>query len=158
MERPITLLTILLALQVAHAQQVISSSGGEFTSPDIRFSYTIGEPVHETVNAANTTLTQGFEQPWADISTTDQEIISDGSTITVYPNPVRHILNVAYSGTPTHDTFELRDAEGRLVERGRVQDQITELNMARYSSGLYLLHLTSTAGTPDRTFRIQTTR
>jgi len=67
----------------AKAQQVIAPAGGYFQSDNLLLSFTLGEPVIETFQNDELTLTQGFQQPynfylqqilnipagWSDVST-----------------------------------------------------------------------------------------
>jgi len=58
------LFLLLLQINLAQAQQVIASAGGYFQSENLSLSFTLGEPVIETFQNAELTLTQGFQQPY----------------------------------------------------------------------------------------------
>ncbi len=53
----------------ALAQQTIGAAGAHYAGTQVQLSANIGEPVVATVSGTAATLTQGFEQPWADVST-----------------------------------------------------------------------------------------
>lgn len=156
--RTISLLIPLLAAAGGTAQsvspEVFSTAGGHGSAGDDQISWTIGEPVTATVAAGANTLTQGFQQPWADISTGEDGVIANGPSITVYPNPTRHILNLVYDEVPGKDRFELRDAEGRLVHTDRVVATQTVLDMETYATGMYVLRLFGADENVLRTFKI----
>ncbi len=138
------------------AQQVICSSGTQVVQNGLgSITYTIGEPVFTTNGDATTVLTQGFEQPWADVSTDATDGVTEDEGISVFPNPTRHILHVMFKGERRHDGYELSDAQGRVLERGRLNDQDNTMDMSTYAAGQYLLRIT---GRDTRTFRIHTTR
>lgn len=141
--RMIPLLIPLLGGSAALAQsaspEVVSAAGGAHANANASISYTIGQPVFETVAAGGNTLTQGFQQPWADVSTEVPATAAAG--ISVYPNPTRHIMHVVYPGVTQGQRYELRDADGRLVLTDRIQRQDTELDLSTYATGLYTLRL-----------------
>ncbi len=156
--RSLSVLIPLLAAAGGVAQSVtpdvLSASGGHGNSGEQQISWTIGEPVITTATSGANTLTQGFQQPWVDISTDEEETIASGPGIAVYPNPTRHLLNVVYDGSPGNDRFELHDASGRIVQGDRVTSTHTVLNMEHYASGMYMLRLLGSDDSVLRTFKI----
>lgn len=143
---------------LCRAQQVVAGGGGHHANAANAITYTIGEPVIATVSAAGSTLTQGFNQPWADIGTLVDDLHGDGPAINVYPNPVRHTLHIALD-TPTEgQRYSLHDAAGRLVTDGRISSTITDIDMEPYSSGSYFLRVLGPADSNERTFQINVTR
>lgn len=139
------------------AQSVVAGAGGEHLNGNTQITYTIGEPITATVSAGGYTLTQGFQQPWADIGTLIGEADSDLPGITVYPNPVRHTLHIALD-TPTEDQhYSLHDAAGRMVTEGRITGTRTDLDMEPYSSGGYVLRVFGANATVMKAFKISVT-
>lgn len=138
------------------AQQVVCAAGQEHANADRSITYTLGEPVNTTVAGASATLTQGFNQPWAMITSAVEE--TAGEVILVYPNPTRHEL---YVNNPAHregDRFRLLNAAGALVLDGDATGRITTLDMEGYATGGYLLQLYSPEKKTLRTFKISVTR
>lgn len=140
------------------AQTVVASQGAEYTDADWHITQTIGEPVTVTAGDGTTQLTQGFEQPWADVGTTVDDVAATMPDVSVYPNPVRHVLNIAFPVVPTEMRYELFDALGRSVQRDQVRGTLTELDMERFASGGYVLRLIGVNGTAMRSFKINVTQ
>ena len=138
--------------------QVFSTSGGEGTSGTSRLTWTIGEPMIETISSGGPTLTQGFQQPWADIHTDVPLATEPGSGIAVYPNPTRHFVHVVYAEAPLGDRYELRNALGQLLMQDRVQGSTTDLDMTDLASGSYYLRLLNDQNSTKKTFTINVTR
>jgi len=157
---PITILLLAsgTCLGQSTSPQVLSTAGGEGTSGTSRMSWTIGEPVIETVTAGGHTLTQGFQQPWVDIVTDVTMGTETGSGIIVFPNPTRHIVHVVYDEAPLRDRYELRNALGQLLMQDRVQGSTTDLDMTKLSSGSYYLRLLDDQNSTKKTFTINVTR
>jgi len=152
----ILLLLALGAPLSTFAQQVIASGGGDYTSPTNAMSVTIGEPIIATVSGPANTLTQGFQQPWVDITISVEDVV-DGPMINVYPNPVRHILNIALDDPSRAERYMLFDAAGRQVKDGRISSTITELDMETYASGGYILRVINADQRDVKTFKISVT-
>ncbi len=146
----------LLWCTASHAQQVICSSGTQLVEATVgSITYTIGEPVFATVAGSANVLTQGFEQPWSDVSTSVAFAPEEAPGITVFPNPTRHLLHVVFTGERTGDRYELLDAAGRLLQSGQLSAQDDLLDMTPFAAGQYLLRV---SGIDTHTFRIHTTR
>lgn len=138
------LLLVLLPLAApiaGTAQTVVSGGGGHHADAATRITYTIGEPVIATAGANNVVLTQGFHQPWADITTMVEDSPANTIVINVYPNPVSHTLHIACEGDADAQQYFLHDAAGRLVNEGRITSAITDLDMEAYASGGYILRV-----------------
>lgn len=138
------------------AQQVVCAAGQEHANGTRSITWTLGEPVNTTVDGASATLTQGFNQPWAMITSAVEESAEDN--ILVYPNPTRHEL---YVNNPAHrdgDHFQLLNAAGALVLDGNATERITTLDLEGYATGGYLLQLYSPEKKTLRTFKISVTR
>jgi len=57
----------------AQAQQLISTAGSSFVSKDISLSWSIGEPITETMSVKDWYFTQGFQQ--SNITTSSVEML-----------------------------------------------------------------------------------
>ncbi len=153
--RCLPLAAVLLAVPlVAGAQDVIASGGGEGSGGNHSMSWTIGQPVIKTVAAGGSTLTQGFQQPWADVTAVVDEHGSATLLIRAYPNPADHILNVDMPGTQGQYRLELLDAAGQLVLQAASVGEHTQLDLADQGVGLYFLRALDAEGMPVRTFKI----
>lgn len=149
-------LTATLAL-VAHglfAQQVIGAAGSQLDGAAISIAYSIGEPVTTTASAGSAILTQGFEQPWADVSTVIAPTGEDNSAITIYPNPVREELNIALGRIAKSERFDLYDAEGKLVRTGTIISDRSIIDMNDVASGSYALRIVHVDATVLGTYKI----
>jgi len=76
------------------SQEVVSSAGETQTIPGIEISWTIGEPVIETVSSGSSVLTQGFHQTKLTVTTIDELLFSD-LELKVYPNPTSEFVIIS---------------------------------------------------------------
>ena len=157
MKHILALLLVFAGPGGAHAQSVVATNGAEYSSGAWNITQTIGEPVIATVGNGTAQLTQGFEQPWADVLTAVDDVPATLPDVNVYPNPVRHVLDLAFGALPVDTRYELFDALGRSLLRGRVSGMLTEIDMERYASGGYLLRVTGANYATMRSFKINVT-
>ncbi len=136
------------------AQQTIGAAGAHYAGTAVQISTSIGEPVVTTVSGTATTLTQGFEQPWVDVSTVLPAPEESGDQVVVYPNPTRHELFVTLGRTARGERYRLIDAAGRLVTSGLIEADTQRIDVEGIASGNYQLVLNSKEGSPIGAFRI----
>lgn len=136
------------------AQNTVGASGGSGTTASGTVSWTVGQPVTSTVTDGEHTLTQGFQQPWAEVGTGVEENTTTASDIRVYPNPTRHLLNVEMPGANEKNELQLLDATGRIVLQAPATGDRTELDLHDYGTGNYFLRIWNAEGDLTRTFKI----
>lgn len=149
------LVAAMLALPLmAEAQQVAASGGGEGSGGGHRMSWTIGQPVIKTVGTGDRELTQGFQQPWAEVVTVVGEHTGNAMGIRAYPNPADHVLNVEMAAATDPMRLELLDASGRLVLQAPSTGALTHLDLTGQSTGHYILRALNAEGIPAGIFKI----
>ena len=132
--KALSTLVLFCLFNTAYAQQVIASAGGD--------NFTIGEVVTSSLSNSNSTLTQGFHQPYFGIVSI-VEYTDIG--INVFPNPTqgfvqivpqedinarvllfdsrgRVLINQAITGESTIDLTGFRQGEYSIIIRN--QDQV----------------------------------
>ena len=98
-----TILAVLLAwrgqacIGQVIAPEIISSSGGSYSSSNGSLSWTIGEPITATENTGNYYLTQGFQQPSTIVVTAINNPATQTS-VSVYPNPFTSSIYINRDG------------------------------------------------------------
>lgn len=135
--------------------QVLANQGNSSTIDGISLSWTIGEPIIETVENSQVILNQGFHQ--AVFNTTlniDQENIS---SLAFWPNPVSNLLNINIeSSEDSILSFSLFEVSGRFIKKKvlRITEPNIFINVSDLSSGIYMLHVTSSTGSINQTHKI----
>lgn len=119
------------------AQQIISSAAGDANG----ISWTIGEPVTETIITGDAMLTQGFN-PAAIYSPVNLEIIHQEPGLVIFPNPVIDILNIACVDSQEF-TWQLVNLLGQKIITGQSGTGNATVDMTAYPVGNYLLTVTS---------------
>lgn len=126
---------------------ILSSAGGEGKSSTIMLAWTIGEPAVTTVSSSDMILTQGFHQPVVMVNSQNPVIVKEeikGLKINIAPNPVQSTLKlriVSAANARVEIHLSTLDGKSLLHRISNGTDVTTDINMAGYISGLYLLRL-----------------
>lgn len=147
-------IALLHTAATTNAQTVIGSAGGSSVAGGNGISWTIGEPVTRTAQGGDAILTQGFQQPWADVSTAIAEEAFNPADWRVYPNPADHILYVETTAADVHRLLDLLDAAGRSTLRVHMPGNRTELDLSGLSAGSYFLRISGEQEQDTHTYQI----
>ena len=124
---------------------VLSNQGGYSSLSGGSVAWTIGEPVSETYTTATKITTMGFHQPELGMATLIAEQGNDQS-ILVYPNPVKDVLTINFSGLKSGNyKLELVDDLGKLIFKSEAaiteNNQIYNLKVNEVAAGNYFLRV-----------------
>jgi hypothetical protein len=61
----------------------------------------------------------------------------------VFPNPVKDVLNIALPPGSDFRDYELTNMKGRLIQSGKLKEHETQIRIAGYEKGIFLLKLIS---------------
>jgi hypothetical protein len=120
------------------SQTVVATAGNEMLTPDLAFSYTIGEPC--VLYYLNTTpiVTEGFQQNTMLISGLGETPAS--TNLSVFPNPFGQSFTLSFNGLVDAYEFVITDALGRIVNvLTNCTGSSCIVDMNGLPSGVYLL-------------------
>jgi len=138
MKRHYLLLILPLFSLNASAQMLVGTAGGVQQGDNVQLSYSVGEPVIETLNGA-VVLTQGFQQVEA-ITTDIPEGVND-LEFTLYPNPCVDQLFLSVE-EPGSFELEIFDMQGRIVLYQQTGfSTLNVLDVNPLTSGSYVLRI-----------------
>lgn len=145
-------LTCLLSVSlfILNAQDLISTGGDFFQMESGSISFTIGEPVIETLVTSGHSLTQGFQQSQREIITAANEL--DDISINIYPNPTVDNVRIELS-EQRFLKYQLFDLNGLLLQQDNISHIQTTLSLANYYPSIYILKLTD-SNLGSKTFQI----
>jgi hypothetical protein len=122
------------------SQEVVSSQGDSYISPNVVLDFTIGEVVINTEVQGAYILSQGFHQPnWDFVGIENHDPNYDA---TVFPNPTSDLLNIRAS-IFDNVSYTLYDAKGKLVVQNNLSSEQTQIQVGQLGSGLYSLILSN---------------
>lgn len=134
----------------SNAQDLISTAGDFFKKPSGSISFTIGEPIIETVGDDNHILTQGFQQAERPVMTDISNL--DDVEITVFPNPTSDIIKIEIS-EQRDLKYCLFDLSGASLQEGELSMVNTTLSLTKYLPSVYILKIYGT-NLANKTFQI----
>jgi len=133
---------------------VVTTAGGFYTNSAGSLSWTLGEPVSETVSDTGNTLTQGFQQGSYSVISVVDELAQPAMEISVYPNPVSSLLNIkSDSSDPFHSV--VLDMQGNIVNEQSFEDGQGQIDLRKLSDAIYLLEVFDMDGSRIKVFKIQ---
>jgi len=143
----ISIVGLILILQIntgyAQPQQVMATSGGQFTGKATQVSYTLGETAIQTMQGKILILTQGFHQPNLWVTAID-EIKGLTFKIQAYPNPVTDFINLTTdSDLPSGSSWQLLDIGSRLLNSGQIVGITTQISFEQLVPAVYILKVNS---------------
>lgn len=135
------------------AQAVVAPAGHYHESGQMSMSWTLGEPMIETLVSADIVLTQGFQQPVLEVSTTTNEPGLDFQ-ITAFPNPTRGHTNISTNLLQAESLiYSVYDLQGRFITGNPLDGPQTRIAFNNYDPGIYFIRIIQDEK-PVKTFKI----
>jgi len=146
-------------------QVLVTAASVEPVKDGISYQQTVGETAVEITLPDIYILTQGFQQPRF-IPPTDYPV-REGNGVDFFPNPVTddaekpNIFNIRMFGVlGRHYYIIITNLPGAVMyttdlEFSPEHDVIHEINLERYSDGIYVARVWSADGVIDRSFKIE---
>jgi hypothetical protein len=66
--------------------------------------------------------------------------------ISIYPNPVKDVVNITIKDNSTIKTIELYDIQGRLLQTQLVNDITSQINLTERANGMYFIKINTDLG------------
>ena len=159
-----SLFSLLLFSAFASAQSlapsVIASYGKWSNNGGFTLSATSGEMMIQTFTGGTNILTQGFQQP-DDKDVGIQQLVEDGLTISIFPNPTNDFVtvnlqadNAELYGVIMYDLLGRTLALPGTLDRSRTQLQ-QSFNLSQLPSATYFLCVVNAQGEIKHSFKIQ---
>jgi hypothetical protein len=142
-ERKIIIILFLFGLvtMVTHAQETITTAGGNATGSDGSVSYTVGQIIYNTISGTIGSVAQGVQQPYEISVVTDVKNTEDiNLKCLVYPNPTGGITKLVFESTEFENlSYRLFDINGVLMQEKKVESRETDISLEILSSSVYFL-------------------
>ncbi len=148
----------LIASAQSISPEVIATAGDHYEAGNVQLSWTIGEPIIETVSAGNNIITQGFHQTELTITSVEENNLSN-LDVSVYPNPTSDRVVVSIPDNENDMVAELYDMKGKLIMSENINRTETqrEFDLSPLAISYYMLRLTAKEVDYSSTHKIQKT-
>jgi|TARA_B100001093_G_C26698625_1_gene958018 hypothetical protein len=141
-----------------NAQNIITTTGSDFSGDNISISYTVGQLKVNTIDNVNSSplildFLQGVQYGFDVYDCRDYNSIS----FSIYPNPTSSFVNISFEKLSDPITLRVFDVRGRLINENIFSEKITQLDMSNYSNGIYFLSFYNFCGL-FRSFKISVSK
>jgi hypothetical protein len=148
---------VLFTSSISTAQsvspEVIATAGAHFAIPSIQISWTLGEPITQTLSNSSAQLTQGFQQ--SNISVVGISDYDFSYSVEAFPNPTIDVVRIELSDNVSEGSLSIIDPTGKTILVKDITESEFLLDFAPYSQGTYFLNLMNENGMLLHTVRLQ---
>ena len=133
------LLVVAAAQSQEVARSVIASGGAAELSGPIAVSWSLGQPVHQTLESAATTITQGYQQP--EILLVGTSEIPQELDLSIYPNPSHQFLFIDWTASGGAEVAEVAvlGVDGKALFRQQLVEGQNQIATHQLPAGTYVL-------------------
>lgn len=145
----------LFALTGLTAQEAMPAAGSDAFGNGGTASYTVGQVAFSNLSEMEGSLNEGVQHPFEIYLIIGTEDPLDAAfECSIFPNPATDQLHLQIGGQgPGHISFRLYNAEGKLLESGKIETGETTIPVDHLSPSTYFLKL-SARERVFRTFKI----
>jgi len=135
--------TILLFISfgscIAFTQEIISTQGNFYEKSEGSLSWTLGEPIIESLVSGIGKLTQGFHQ--THLITTLVKDFKVESSVQVSPNPFKSDITIQLPRNSSQYSYSLFDMQGRKLLESLIPEASTKVDFSNLLPGIYFLNI-----------------
>jgi phosphoribulokinase len=136
--KQLLILGLLTIINSVHSQEVVSTQGETYSSPNAIIDFTVGEVVINTVSDGTNNITQGFHQTnWNFVGLENH---TPSFEAIIFPNPTSEVLNIRASAFE-NVTYTLYDAQGKLIVKDKLTAEQTLIPVSQLATGSYSITL-----------------
>lgn len=148
------LLTGLLCVGFAEAQESVNASGGDATGSGGTVAYSIGQVVYSTNTGSSGSVAQGVQHAYEIFSVGIKETTLNIS-LTAFPNPTTENLSLQISDFNNEMlAYQLFDMQGKLLNNGQVTARQTQINTSSLLPATYFINVVNHENKNVQTFKI----
>lgn len=128
---------------LANAQDLIATTGDNFTTETHSINFSIGEMIVET----NQEVTQGFHQPWQHnfVNVTPENI----NNIKLFPNPTADDILISGKNMDEVSLITIQTLTGEIIMQYQPTNSTLthKVHLSSFPAGIYIIQLLKTDGT-----------
>jgi opacity protein-like surface antigen len=149
-----TVIAIIVFSASAQAQQSSNAAGGDATGSGGSVAYSVGQVVYTANNSPSGTVSQGVQQAYEIYSVGIKETELNIS-LSVFPNPIVENLILQISDYNNEKlSFQLYDIQGKLVNKGQIIAEQTQINTSSLPPATYFIHVVNQDNKKIQLFKI----
>ena len=137
---------LLLGLGGLHAQETVTTTGGEATGTGGTASYSVGQVVYTTATGTNGSVAQGVQQPYEISTTVGIKETAINLEMNVYPNPTTNYLTLKVDASTSLSnqqlSYQVIDLQGKVIKNKKVSSTTTSINVESLPKAIYFINVT----------------
>jgi hypothetical protein len=138
----------------SYSQESVNSTGNKAIGAGGIVDYSIGTVFYSGLVGQSGKVTQGIQHSYS-IESTDIKEIVEQNAFSVYPNPSSDNLTLDISHYLGEDlSYQIVDIKGVLVQKGIINNKITNINLSELLTSSYYLHIYNSNKNNIQTFKI----
>ena len=155
MKKIYLIVSSLVVVIAAKAQQSTNISGGNATGTGGSVSYSVGQMSYTTNTGTNGSACQGVQQPYEIYKVTSVDEAKDlNINLSAFPNPTFDNLTLKIESESTKNlSYLLFDMNGKLLATQKLDGAETKIAMNNYAAATYFIKITENNNTL-KTFKI----
>ena len=139
-----TLMLVLGMSTAVFGQKATVAGGGDASGSGGSVSYSIGQVDYINATGTGGSALQGNQQPFEISLITGFDIKTITLDFVVYPNPTADNLTLKVSGNEYHRlNYSLFNMEGKLIKQQDVIADITNISLAEFAKGAYIVTISN---------------
>jgi len=132
---------MIACLNIARAQQTVSTTGQTITSSTGNISYTIGQ-IDYITNENSFSLAQGVQQVYNKTPVTYVTTLDKSITVSVWPNPIVNTLFIKINDDAESGfSYQVFSIEGQLIETKKITSNNTSIDTHDFNIGVYIISI-----------------
>ena len=145
---------IVLTASKSHSQESINASGGNAVGVGGKCSYSIGQVAFHSITENAGITSEGVQHAF-EIYSIEVKEYNPAFELIAFPNPTNENIILA-TKLLTSDalTYELLDAQSKLIVMGSIRQNSTPLQMSGLPSATYFLQVKNREGKKVHSFKI----
>ena len=154
LKKSIFLAFVVLATQLARAQETLPVSGGEATGSGGSANYTVGQVFYTTHTTTAGSVSQGVQHPFEFQTLSNPALTAVNLTAVTYPNPTKDFIILKITDRTINNLrYTLFDINGKSIESDAITAASTAIQMKHLASGAYVLKVIQ-KNKPLKSFKI----
>jgi hypothetical protein len=123
------------------AQKAIAATGTTASGSGGSSTYTVGQIDYQQ-KGANAQVMEGVQHSYEILTLAIEDVDNKEKNIVLYPNPVKDFLFVDFNKENYQDAnYALFDAQGKLIKKGNLTQQKSELDFSLLPSSVYIIQI-----------------
>lgn len=147
-------IVLLLATNLAKAQESTNSSGGDATGSGGSVAFSVGQVVYTTTTNTAGILAQGVQQPF-EISIVGLNETATNISLTVFPNPTADNLTLQLSDFKSEKlSYQIYDLQGKQLNSQQIVAPQTTIEMKTLPNSTYFIYVVNQENKKVQSFKI----